>query len=158
MKRLTLVLSILFSFNYFAYPEISYTSDDFNIFPLTSSSSRLIEGLWTGDSISLEIDRTNLAKDNKVYLWATITNLKTGELKSAILYYHGQHGRYELFVFGPNVSIPFEITIFNYSDLDAVERKMKCNQGGYIMKINFSLNNQEESETVQLQREMCTEK
>lgn len=157
MKKLIFLFCILFSLNSFAYSNIRYTSEDFDLFPLTTSNSQLIEGVWTGKSISIKIDEMNVTMDDKVYMWVTITNLKTGDVKSAILYYHREHGGYEIFVFGPDISIPLEIMIFKYSDRVAFERKMKCRQGGYVMRLMFNLGDGEESQAVQLQRETCSE-
>jgi hypothetical protein len=164
MKKIILTLSLLFSVVCFADFEVGSTSEDirytesedFDIFPLTSSNSDLIEGAWTGKSVIIEIEDMNFTYDNKPYMWVTISNTTTGEERSALMYFHDGHDTYELYVFGLAKSVPLEIMIFKYSDQMAFERKMLCKKGGYVMKLKFQLE-EGQSTAVELQRETCSD-
>jgi len=158
MKQTLLLLCLLFSTLSFADSGLRYTSEDFDLFPLTTSNSELIVGTWVGQSVIIQVEQMNFTIDeNKPYMWVTIINKKNFAEKSALLYYHLEHGTYELFVFDSGVSVPLELMIFKYTDRVAIERNMKCAKGGHVMRIRFALTG-DFSQEVRLQRETCSAK
>lgn len=156
MKTVILLFCIFFSTISFAESDIRYSSDDFNIFPLTTSNSGLIEGVWTGKAVVIEVQNMDFTQEDKPYMWVTIYNTLTDEQKFALLYFNEDHENYELYVFGLGISVPLEIMIFKYTGRVASERKMRCKKGGYVMKLSFSLAGGD-SQAVELQRETCSE-
>jgi len=156
MKTLIFLFCILCSLASFADSTIRYASEDFDLFPLTTSNAQLIEGIWIGESVVIKIEEMNHTFDNRLYMWVEIASKNTVEEKSALLYYNTEHDTYELYVFDSGISVPLEIMIFKYSSKIASERRMKCSNGGYVMKLGFSLD-ENESQTVQLQRETCSD-
>jgi len=115
----------------------------------------LIEGVWIGQSVVIQIEEMNHTFDNRLYMWVEITSRNTVQERSALLYYNTDHDTYELYVFDSGVSVPLEIMIFKYTSKIATERRMKCSNGGYVMRLGFALG-ENNSQTVQLQRETCS--
>ena len=161
MKKLWILFAILFSLVTASaeQTEFRWTSDDFDLFPLNIRNSDLLEGVWSGETVEIDIRNTGYVYQGRPYMRVLISNKVTREHKSAVLFYHVGHKAYELYVFGTGKSVPLQIMIRGYKgDLEQRQTRSNCTLGKALMMIRFSLSgslNPSEGYDISLMREAC---
>ncbi len=136
MKNLLFVLTLAVSS--FAHSEtFNPFGTDFAPFPLSTGNVALIEGIWRGESIDIEIKDSGYAMDDKPILWVKIQDHESGDTRRGIMYYNESSERYQLSTLSSLSGIPISLGIFEFSSNYAAKAGLKCPLGGALLKIEF---------------------
>lgn len=140
MKTFILFFTLLFSTLSYSAPYY-FKGTDFAPFPLSTSNTSLILGVWRGEALGIKIEDSKLTHLDMPLLWIEFKDYQTGRTRKGMLYYSKLLKRYSLYMLEADKNISIEMGVFEFSSVDASQLGMKCKFGGVLMKIQFKIDN-----------------
>lgn len=153
MKSIILLFVLLFStITYSAEQTIQDT--DFAPFPLdVIEAMNVIEGVWRGEGIDLQIKGATFSWSGKPAFFVTMSDYERGKTQRGFMYYSSGSETYRLYVYRSRKSIPVDMGIFQFSGAYASDAGMTCKSGGALLRLKFEV--EQSAGEILLTKESC---